>query len=73
MNPEQLRALLRVMRDECVASAEVTTSECSLKVVFEPSMPPLPPGDTTTPGGWKGPQNLDKVEYSDPGPDRRLP
>lgn len=47
--------------------AGVTIQPTSLHVVFGPDPAPPPPGDETTPGGWKGPTRLD----SDPLDDER--
>lgn len=61
MQSTDLDAILATLRKHGVASAEVPGVNGALRVVFEPSMAPLPPGDEITPGGWKGPPKLDDL------------
>lgn len=63
MDPKELDKTLEVLRKHGVASAEVPgwAHGQSLRVVFEPTMAPLPPGDEVTRGGWKGPPKLDDL------------
>jgi len=60
MTVEDLDKTLEVLRKHGVASAEVPINAYAapLRVVFEPSVGALPPGDPVTPGGWKA-GNLD--------------
>ena len=58
LTPAELQALLAVMREAGVASAEVPTTRGTLRVVLQPDMGTMP-GDEATPGGWKSPERLD--------------
>lgn len=71
MTAQDLDAILTTLRAHGVASAEVPLNAYTapLRVVFEPSAAPPPPGDEVTPGGWKGPSQLDR----DPMDDERVP
>lgn len=63
-----LEAVLATLVKYGVVSAEVPGQNGGvLRVVFAPNLAPPPPGDETTPGGWKGPTRLD----SDPLDDER--
>lgn len=69
MTPEQLDAMLKTLRANGVASAEVPVDWSSagvmtLRVVFAPDAGPLP-GDKPEPGGWKSPSRLDRDPLAD--------
>jgi hypothetical protein len=59
-----LDAILTILCAHGVVSAELTAAG-DLRVVFAPSNMPPPPGDETTPGGWKGPAHLDRDVMDD--------
>lgn len=67
LDPAQLDELLVVLKARGVESAKVTATEVWVR--FGPSYPEEPlPGETPTPGGWKGPERLDAPQQLDDVP-----
>ena len=58
LTPELLAQYLDVMRKAGLMTAHLKTPQGEVAVTFGPDSAPLP-GDSPTPGGWKGPDRLD--------------
>jgi hypothetical protein len=60
MTPSELGAYLDVLRGRKAVSAHVKTPNGEFAVTFAPDMEPASGATELTPGGWKGPERLDR-------------